>query len=68
MVDRSRTTHVLLTEGGEWIAWVNGYPKVSPATVHAIKFEDGSIWDTANGWRPEARVYVPLLDTDLIDG
>lgn len=50
---------VLLTEGGQWIVWGPNAMRIDPEqaskgnyhSVHAIKFEDGSIWDVANGWR-----------------
>lgn len=60
-IDASRplVTEVLLTEGGSWIIWAPNVLRIDPEqakkgnyhNVHAIKFEDGSIWDVANGWR-----------------
>jgi hypothetical protein len=34
-------------EGGEWLPFVEGQNKL----VHAIKFDNGAIWDAYNGWR-----------------
>lgn len=39
-------------EGGPWILLPDG--------VHVIKFSDGSVWDTKNGWRE--RVETPFED------
>lgn len=42
-------THVTFRDGGSWIAVTdNDYNR--DATVHAIKFEDGSIWSLRTGW------------------
>lgn len=46
---------VTTEEGGEWIKFeknVMGVKKDYNA-VHAIRFEDGTIWDCINGWRNE---------------
>lgn len=45
----SRTKEITIVEGGSWIPWKRGV--VSLKYVNAIKFADGSIWDTVNGWR-----------------
>lgn len=37
-----------LTEGSEWQPWIKS---VNARAVHAIRFEDGSEFDTVNGWR-----------------
>lgn len=50
---------VLLKEGSTWIVWGPNALRIDPEqaskgnyhSVHALKFEDGSIWDVANGWR-----------------
>jgi len=57
--ERPKVAEVLLTEGGSWIIWGPETGRIGPdalknghyTTVHAIKFEDGSVWDVANGWR-----------------
>lgn len=57
--ERPAVTEVLLTEGGQWIVWGPNALRKDPEqqskgnyhSVHAIKFDDGSIWDVANGWR-----------------
>lgn len=44
-----RTIAVLDKEGGDWHTF---RPHLSNLKqVHAIKFENGWIWDTVNGWR-----------------
>jgi hypothetical protein len=54
---KPRTLQVLFEEGGLWVnfmAAVNIPAGWSPALVkhvHAIRFEDGSVWDAVNGWR-----------------
>ena len=56
---RPKVVEVLLTEGGSWIIWGENSLRIDPEqakkgnyhSVHAIKFEDGSIWDVAYGWR-----------------
>jgi hypothetical protein len=57
--NRPAVVEVLLTEGGQWIVWGPNALRIDPEqekkgnyhSVHAIKFDDGSIWDVANGWR-----------------
>jgi hypothetical protein len=57
--NRPAVIEVLLTEGGQWIIWAPNALRIDPEqekkgnyhSVHAIKFDDGSIWDVANGWR-----------------
>lgn len=39
-------------EGGAYVPWVDGGER-RPECVHAIVFEDGSVFDTQNGWRLE---------------
>ena len=41
---------VSLEEGTEWITFCAGTGK-NYNKVHAIRFEDGRIWDCVNGWR-----------------
>jgi hypothetical protein len=60
-VEKTKPTvvEVLLKEGGTWIVWAPNALRIDPEqekkgnyhNVHAIKFEDGSIWDVAYGWR-----------------
>ena len=41
-------------EGSEWQPWVDWVPGEGTPnlrTAHAILFEDGSVFDTVNGWR-----------------
>lgn len=46
-------THFTIIEGGEWYIWEARHTfKWSDRNFHAIKFEDGSIFDMINGWRP----------------
>ena len=52
----SKTTHVTLREGGNWIPWT---PDGNFETVHSIRFDDGSVWDTVNGWRPNTMPEEP---------
>ena len=47
-------THISIKEGDSWIQFNPGIGK-GYNTVHAIKFDDGSIWDCVNGWRPDVR-------------
>jgi len=46
-------THVSIQEGNDWIQFHAGIGK-RYNKVHAIKFDDGSIWDCVNGWRPKS--------------
>ena len=53
-------------EGGEWIDFKpdreGRWWKGCNGEVHAIKFDNGVIWDTVNGWRRNTlpRVRVPM--------
>lgn len=48
-VDKPETVAVTFDEGEEWQPFpIQGSHH---GHVHAIKFEDGSVWDTSNGWR-----------------
>ena len=50
---------VLLKEGGQWVVWAPNEARLDPKheerggyhAVHAIKFDDGTIWDCVFGWR-----------------
>jgi hypothetical protein len=52
-------TEVLLKEGGQWVVWAANEARLDPkhaenggyTSVHAIKFDDGTIWDCVFGWR-----------------
>jgi hypothetical protein len=51
-----KTIAVTLKEGGEWHPFPLDRQIVSDAApngpaVHAIKFENGDIWDAMSGWR-----------------
>lgn len=55
---KPEATHVTTREGGEWIEFFSltrrdklNLEPINPTTVHSIRFEDGSVWDTVNGWR-----------------
>lgn len=42
-----RPVAIVRVEGGEWLP----FPEHRGGSVHAIKFEDDSIFDVYNGWR-----------------
>lgn len=49
-----KTVAVTIKEGGDWIPWVEWleaeqYYRIR--TVHAIKFDNGMVWDCINGFR-----------------
>jgi hypothetical protein len=52
-----KTLKVALSEGSEWQPFVKYQRPSSPIgnlignLVHAIMFDDGSVWDACNGWR-----------------
>lgn len=48
MTHHPRATHVLLIEGGKWMEF---FPPTAYSAVHAILFEDATLWDCVNGWR-----------------
>lgn len=52
----SQTVAVTFEEGGNWIplSEVNLVcpPDHAGWRVHAVKFDDGRVWDAYNGWRP----------------
>lgn len=52
---RPRTVAITREEGGRWIPFEIWETGRECGLVHSIKFEDGSIWDAINGWRPEAK-------------
>lgn len=43
------TKTVTLFEGGNWLPFMPG--NTTFKHVHAIKFADGNVWDSFNGWR-----------------
>lgn len=47
IVGKKKTAFVCSEEGTIWEPFKQG---ISPRRVHAIKFEDGSVWDAYNGW------------------
>ena len=60
-------THYTMVEGGEWKpfkSYVAGNPPPNK-TAHAIKFDNGAVFDMVNGWREqEAERLVPRYDND----
>lgn len=48
---RPLATAYMLDEGSDWQGIYAGHAR--PSTVHAIRFSDGSEWDTINGWRKD---------------
>jgi hypothetical protein len=48
-------THVLINEGENWIPFekisLEGYLGFH-GHVHALRFQDGTVWDCINGFRP----------------
>lgn len=46
--DRPVATAFTEYEGGTWQPWA---PGSDISRVHALRFADGSVWDTYNGWR-----------------
>lgn len=55
MSNRPKAVEVTFREGGEWVPFPckhlmrHFYP--TNILVHAIKFDDGSVWAASNGWR-----------------
>jgi hypothetical protein len=69
MADKPKTFAIVRKEAGDWEPFA---PHVRPPDhegwkVHAIMFEDGSIWDASNGWRPNELPYglKPKTPADL---
>lgn len=57
-------------EGGDWLPW---NPRGSRgAFVHAVAFDDGSVFDAVNGWRtktqeePAEPKWEPLGDLEFV--
>lgn len=48
-----KTVAVTISEGGEWILFSKFRTLDYGQVVHAIKFDNGSVWDAYNGWRNE---------------
>lgn len=55
------TAFVSLKEGGKWEVWEPD----KFDTIHAIKFADGRIWDTRNGWREDRHMESKKPRQDL---
>lgn len=53
-----KTFAVTRTEGGCWEPFIEHRrpPNHEGWKVHAIMFEDGSVWDASNGWRCTSRM------------
>lgn len=70
-----KPTHYTMTDGGEWRdfkTYVAGNPPPNK-TAHAIKFDNGAIFDMVNGWRNmapqgpgENERLVPRYDNDTM--
>ena len=50
---RPKTVSVCEEEAGSWesLGSFNARRCGQPKSVHAILFEDGTVWDAVNGWR-----------------
>lgn len=64
-----KAVEVTKTEGGNWRPfevehdhWGQKFKRGCGGHVHSIKFDNGLIWDTVNGWREHTkpRVRVPM--------
>jgi hypothetical protein len=54
MPEMPKTFAITRIEGGHWEPFVkhaSPSPDREGSKVHAIMFEDGSVWDAFNGWR-----------------
>jgi hypothetical protein len=50
---RPKAQAVTFSEGGNWVSFPCRERNTPQGIlVHSIKFDDGSIWDAYNGWRP----------------
>lgn len=56
---RPKATQIAYALGGSWYTWA---PHNIYEPVHAIRFEDGSVWDYFNGWRNVPCEPQPLGD------
>jgi hypothetical protein len=50
-----------VVEGGNWVAWedrkfLDGARHAPGLQAHSIVFDDGSVFDLVNGWRPTREV------------
>ena len=54
-------------EGGDWFEWepIERMPGTGGRTAHAIMFDDGSVLDLLNGWRPW--LYCPCCGNRKMD-
>ena len=57
-------------EGGTWERFYAfgvkaSAPREHPYTVHSILFDDGSIWDSVNGWRPDKDLELVAIQRAL---
>lgn len=64
-IELPRAVVVSKSEGSEWVPLTPGI-----RAVHAIKFEDGAVWDTVNGWRqtrpdPELKQTIDRIEMML---
>ena len=50
MNERPKPVAVTTVEGGRWYRF-SEWPERNPLLIHAITFDDGTQWDTVNGWR-----------------
>lgn len=48
---KPETVAVTFYEGGEWEPFPIQGHVAGDRLVHSIRFDDGSEWDTFNGWR-----------------
>lgn len=53
MTDKPKPIAYTTHEGGGWLTWNDNLDCKERPHVHAIKFNDGSIFDSVNGWRPD---------------
>lgn len=60
MPEKSEAFAIVRAEGGPWEPFVkHARPSSSEGQkIHAIMFDDGSIWDAYNGWRSDDAIFV----------
>jgi hypothetical protein len=50
-----KPTHYSIQEGNDWLRWPTRIEVCHNNRFHAIKFDNGRVFDMVNGWRPEEK-------------
>lgn len=67
MTPKPKPTHYTPYQGGSWLEWPSPQSGIIVTKFFAVKFEDGSIFDGAVGWKESPLSEETRLTAEILD-